>query len=79
MIILVSTSVPINLVFATHDTEDISLCELGEDFVSEESIYADWFLVDFLAMNNQKINQFSGKIKPQFKDVETPPPEFSFC
>ena len=49
MTILVSSSFPIDLVFSPHDTEEIVIYELGEDFVSEESIYPRWFLIEYLA------------------------------
>ena len=79
LIILVSSTSNIDLVFSSHDTEEIALYELGEDFVSEESIYTHWVGIEYLASKNNYPTQSSGKVKLQFKDVETPPPEFSFC
>ena len=73
--ILVSSSFPIDLVFSPHDTEEILIYELGEDFVSEESIYPRWFLIEHLASKKHYPIQGLGKVKLQFKDVETPPPE----
>ena len=75
IIILVSSSFPIDLVFSSLDTEEMIIYELGEDFVSEESIYPPWFLIERVASKKQYPIQGSGKVKLQFKDVETPPPE----
>jgi|GEM_PF-3443359 len=79
LIILVSSTSNIDFVFYSHDAEEIALYELGEDFVSEEYISAHWFGIEYLASKNNYPMQSSGKVKLQFKDVETPPPEFSFC
>ena len=75
MIILVSSSFPIDSVFSYPDTEEMIIYELGEDFVSEESIYPPWLLIECVASKKQYPIQSSGKVKLQFKDVETPPPE----
>lgn len=75
IIILVSSSFPIDLVFSSHDNEEVVIYELGEDLVSEESIYHPWFLRERLATKKQYPIEGSGKVKLQFKDVETPPPE----
>ena len=79
LIILVSSTSNIDFVFSSHDAEEIALYELGEDFVSEESISTYWVGIEYLASKNNYPMQSSGKVKLQFKDVETPPPEFSFC
>lgn len=78
-IILFSSSFPIDVVFSSHDTEEITIYELGEDFVSEESIYTHWFFIGLSASEKQPSICCSGKVKLQFKDVETPPPESLFC
>ena len=78
IIILFSSSLPIDVVFSSHDTEEIPIYELGEDFVSEESILTHWFFIAHLASKNQRRIQVSRKVTLQFKDVETPPPESLF-
>ena len=75
IIILVSSSFSIDLVFSSHENEEVVIYDLGEDFVSEESIYHPWFLRERLASKKQYPIEGFGKVKLQFKDVETPPPE----
>ena len=79
IIILVSSSFPIDLVFSAHDTEEIVIYEFGEDIFSEESIYTSGFYLDPLASKKHYPIKCSGQVKLQFKDVETPPPESLFC
>ena len=79
IIILVSSIPNINLAFSSNDAEEIAIYELGEDFFSEESISAHWVRIEYLASKNNYPMQGSGRIKLQFKDVETPPPESQFA
>ena len=79
IIILVSSSFPIHLVFSSHDTEEIVIYEFGEDLFSEESMYIRGFYLDSLASKKHYPIKCSEKVKIQFKDVETPPPESKFA
>ena len=79
IIILVSSSFPIDFVFSSSDTEEIVIYEFGEDLFSEESVFTRGFYLDALASKRHYPIKFSGKVKLQFKDVETPPPESLFC
>ena len=75
IIILISSSFPIDLVFSSHDAEEIVILEFGEDFVPEESIYKSLFFIKDSSSKKHDAIWVSEKIKLQFKDVETPPPE----
>ena len=75
ILIMVSSVQPIDLVFSSHDAEESVIFEFGEDFVSEESVYNSWFFIKGSASKKDYAIRISGKVKLQFKDVETPPPE----
>ena len=79
ILIMVSTTQPIDLVFSSHDAEESVIFEFGEDFVSEEPVYKSWFFIKDSASKKEHIIWISGKVKLQFKDVETPPPESKFA
>ena len=75
IIILVSSSFPIDIVFSSHDAEEIVILEFGEDFVPEESVYKSLFFIKDSSSKKHHAIWVSEKVKLQFKDVETPPPE----
>jgi len=75
ILIMVSSVQPIDLVFSSHDAEESVILEFKEDFVSEESLYKSWFFIKDSASKKDYATWISGKVKLQFKDVETPPPE----
>ena len=79
ILIMTSSSQPIDLVFSSHDAEESVILEFGEDFVSEESVYKSWFFIKDSALKKEHAIWISGKVKLQFKDVETPPPESKFA
>ncbi len=79
MILLVSNGLAIDSVFSSHDNEEITVYEFGEDLVSEESICNSCIFTKHSATKKQHPVRCSGKLQIQYKDVETPPPEALIC
>ena len=75
ILIMISSSQPLDLAFSSNDAEESVIFEFGEDFVSEESVYKSWFFIRDSASKKVYAIRISGKVKLQFKDIETPLPE----